>query len=220
MMTGEYQTELLGVRYLSAATYEASVTRPKNFSFLPGQRVRFSAKTIHRDYTIVSGPQEDIISLCIRHVRDGKFSGVIASASPGTQFTFTGPHGYFRYFPSEDQAVFIATGTGIAPFVSFVHDHVSDFILLHGITDPSEQYYKEKFTSAASLYIPCFSSGQPDQQNTTACFHGRVTRYLETELPSGKYHFYLCGSAGMIADSLPIIDERFPESKVFIESYA
>ncbi|RJP77827.1 MAG: hypothetical protein C4522_14085 [Desulfobacteraceae bacterium] len=220
MIHKEYKTELTGVRYLSAATYEASFTRPKNFSFLPGQRIRFSAKTIQRDYTIVSGPQDDRITLCIHHIKDGKFSGIFASTTPGTQFMFTGPHGYFRYFPSDDQAVFIATGTGIAPFVSFVHDHVRGFILLHGITGPSEQYYKEQLISAASLYIPCFSSRLPDRQNTSAGFHGRVTRYLEKNLPSGKYHFYLCGSAGMIADSLPIIDERFPESKVFIESYA
>ena len=219
MIPEKHTSRLIRATNLSPSTSEVSLTRPAGFTFLPGQRIRFLHQGLQRDYTMISGPQENQIRLCIHHVAGGQFSGILISAPEGTGFTFTGPHGYFQFAASDRQAVFVATGTGIAPFVAFVQNHVSGFILLHGVPDPAEQYYKQQLSHAASLYVPCFSriSGTHDKASTG--FHGRVTDYLEAVLPLDVYDFYLCGKPEMISDSLQIIDERFPASKVFTESY-
>lgn len=219
MIPEQYTSRLIRVATLSPSTFEVSLTRPAGFTFLPGQHIRFLHQGLQREYTIISAPHEEQIRLCIRHVEDGRFSGILVSAPEGFEFTFTGPHGYFQFVASDRQAVFVATGTGIAPFVAFAQNHVRGFILLHGIPFPAEQYYRELLSNASSLYVPCFSRIAADMPASSSGFRGRVSDYLETELPLGEYDFYLCGKAEMISDSLRIIDDRFPGSTVFTESY-
>ena len=47
---------------------------------------------------------------------------------------FTGPHGYFTFRDFRLKPVFVATGTGIAPFVSMVRAGAKGFIVLHGVS--------------------------------------------------------------------------------------
>lgn len=208
-----------GIEWLSSAAFEADLSRPGTFSFTPGQRIRFIEENIQRDYTIISSPEDPFIKLCVRHIKDGTFSTRLSNASPGDTFHITGPHGYFSYTGTKNQAVFVATGTGIAPFVSFTRHGAKGFILLHGVSGLSELYYREPLKSAAALYVPCVSSPTPGQTQDLKIYHGRVTQYIEKELPAGTYDFYLCGNGDMIADVTQLIDDRFPESKVFTESF-
>jgi len=50
-------------------------------------------------------------------------------------------------------------------------------------------------------------------------FAGRVTDYLETELPPLPYDFYLCGRSDMIRDATLLVDERFSDSYVYTEIF-
>jgi hypothetical protein len=46
-----------------------------------------------------------------------------------------------------------------------------------------------------------------------------VTDFLDTKLGPSTYRFYLCGRREMIGDAMDIIDDKFPESKVFTERF-
>lgn len=219
MMHATYSADVQKIEWLSGLAYEVTLSRPHEFSFTPGQRIRFIEESLQRDYTIISGPEDPVIKLCVRHITDGTFSPRLARALPGDTFRFTGPHGYFRYTATGHQAVFVATGTGIAPFVSFSGNHTTGFILLHGVSGPDELYYKDMLKTAAALYVPCFSSLHSEHSTQDNAFKGRVSRYIEEQLPAGTYDFYLCGNNEMIADVTEIIDARFPECKVFTESF-
>lgn len=214
-----YSTELLDRRWLTGKVFEIELTKPTWFQFAAGQRIRFLHKTIQRDYSLISTPTDSTLVLCLFNVQGGQLSPLLASANIGTRFSFTGPHGYFTYRPSERQAVFVATGNGIAPFLSMGRSGITGFTLLHGVRTSKDLYYEKFFRHTARLYVPCLSPTPNQTVPIDYAFHGRVTSYLEEKFPSGAYDFYLCGRQEMTRDVTLLVDERFPGSLVYTETF-
>jgi len=212
-----FRTTLAARRWLSKKTFEIALRRPAPFRFEPGQTIRIAFEGLERDYSPVSAPGEAVIRLCIRHVRDGKLTPFLAETGEGTPLEFSGPHGYFTFRQTARPPVFVATGTGIAPFVSMAASGISGFTLLHGVRHPDELYYRPELVAAAENYVPCLSG-----KNTGGCpgaFQGKVTRYVESRLDRKPYDFYLCGREDMIRDMTHLIDDLFPGSRLFIEIF-
>lgn len=214
-----HASEILNRRRLSEKVFEIELTRPPSFEFIPGQRISLIHETLERDYSLISTPMDPILAFCIRKVEEGIFSPILASMDIGTPLSFTGPHGYFIFRLSRRPAVFIATGTGIAPFVSMGRSGSTGFTLLHGVRMPEDLYYESFFRGIAKHYVPCLSAIQAETPQPHDAFRGRVTDYLERQLTSGSYDFYLCGRRDMIRDVTHIVDERFPGSFIYTEIY-
>jgi ferredoxin-NADP reductase len=131
----------------------------------------------------------------------------------------TGPHGHFVFQGPANPAVFVATGTGIAPFVAYCRSGVDSGLLLHGVGTADRLIYRDILRSTLGDYVPCISR-YPDKRDRPAnAFQGRVTDYLERQLKPGTYDFYLCGRGAMIRDVTALIDQRFGDSRLFIETY-
>lgn len=214
-----YRTVVITRRtWLTEAVFELALARPDDFAFSPGQFIRVIRGEAERAYTMVSGPDEGEIRLCIQRTPAGAVSPFLAKAPLGAELRLTGPHGYFVFHPSEERAVFVATGTGIAPFVSMVNagvvTGVRRFTLLQGADSPQTLYYKERFRAADCDYAPCVPGCSEG-----GIFSGRVTDYLSTKLGCGSYAFYLCGNREMIRDVTHIIDDRFPDARVYSEAF-
>lgn len=201
---------------LTEHTFEIHLSRPDGFGFTPGQRIRLKHANIERDYSLINAPDSDQLGICVRHVAGGLLSPILAKSAAGTKFQAAGPLGYFTFKPSCRKPVFAATGTGIAPFRAMTRSGITDFILLHGVRNPEELYYKDLFLQSAGQYIPCISSAAPATENH---FKGRLTAYLRRYLDPGAYDFYLCGRNDMIRDVLWLIDDRFPGSLVYTEIF-
>src|SRR6202042_3443956 len=77
---------------------------------------------IVRAYSIAS-PLEDHnrFSLCLNRVQDGFMSNFLCDMKEGDEIGCQGPFGDFILRPPLRDTVFIATGTGIAPFRSMLH---------------------------------------------------------------------------------------------------
>ena len=218
--TGPFRVEFLDRHWLSDITFEIELSRPASFEFQSGQSIRVVHQQLERDYSLVSDPADPTLGLCIRNVEDGSLTPLLAAANVGSMISFTGPHGYFTFRPSNRPPLFIATGTGVAPFVSMVRSGVKGFTLLHGVQDPSELYYETLFRTTTVSYVACLSgSTTPESPGPEDVFQGRVTEYLERNLPSGIYDFYLSGRIEMVRDVTHIVDERFPGSMVYTEIF-
>jgi benzoate/toluate 1,2-dioxygenase reductase subunit len=211
-----HSVKLLKRKWLSKKTFEIILSLPPAFAFKPGQRISLSLEGQERDYSIVSAPLESELTLCIRRVAGGELSALLSVADIGKTLSVNGPHGYFTYNPSPRPAVFVATGTGIAPFCSMARSGISGFTLLHGVGLPEDLYYACHFRPVARKYIPCLTDAKKLPANA---FRGRVTEYLERNLIPGAYDFYLCGRSEMIRDVTLLIDERFPQSLVYSELF-
>jgi ferredoxin-NADP reductase len=99
--------------------------RPEEpFEFVPGQYARISYEDEEpRVYSIASSPNRDEIELCIRRVPGGELTPDLCdSITEGDELFVRGPYGdeFMLQDPSERDLVFIATGTGAAPFKSMI----------------------------------------------------------------------------------------------------
>jgi NAD(P)H-flavin reductase len=211
-----YVAALLKRRWLSKKTFEITISLPPGFEFKPGQRINLSSDEHERDYSIISAPGESVLELCIRNVAGGKLSALLSVADTGTSLSVSGPYGYFTFKPSPHSAVFVATGTGIAPFCSMARSGISGYTLLHGVSLQEDLYYASLFQQSAKNYIPCLTKAKKLPADS---FQGKVTEYLEQHLAPQVYDFYLCGRREMIRDVTLLIDERFPGSLVYTELF-
>jgi ferredoxin-NADP reductase len=211
-----YSKPLIERNWLSKRAFEIVFERPADFNFQPGQRIQVFQKDIERDYSLVSAPSDRHLALCIRNIEGGAMSSVLSSIEVGTQIAFAGPFGYFVFQSVRRKAIFVATGTGIAPFCCMLRAGISDVTLLHGVRNPQELYYATEIRQSARHYVACLSE---PENNHSDFFSGRVTDYLQKELARGIYDFYLCGGGEMIRDVILLVDERFPGSYIYTEPF-
>ncbi len=211
--------EMVARNILALGICEVRFRRPPQLTFVPGQFMEFVVGDITRDYTMVSAPQDPTLDFCIGIVPGGRFSETIQRAIIGSRFQLFGPSGHFIFHRAKNPAVFVATGTGVAPFVAFCRSGVKEALLLHGAGSPDRLVYGETLRSGVSRYVPCISRLSEKERETIDCHPGRVTDFLEKELPVGAYDFYLCGRRDMIRDATAIIDRRFDGSRLFVEPY-
>ena len=98
-----------------------------SFEFKAGQFVTIMAKTDQkksaRSYSIASLPsQKDYVELIIKRVEEGFVSNYLGDRVPGDDLQVIGPAGTFEVMEPKQNVVFVATGTGIGPFVPMVQD--------------------------------------------------------------------------------------------------
>lgn len=218
-MLGRYTVQLTAKRRLCTDTEELTFERPPGLSVQAGQKIRFFQNDMARDYTLINAPDQNELAVCVRRVDRGRFSPAATRAAIGTAFQISAPFGYFTYQPSPRTAVFVATGTGIAPFVAFSRSGVRGFTLLHGVKSVAALYYSRELTDAARTYVACISDPPAPAGKRENLFSERVTHYLEEHLPAGSYDFYLCGRSEMIEEATRILDQRFPAALVYTEQF-
>src|SRR5437016_198438 len=97
------------------------------FGFVAGQWLSFKqtmpdGEEITRAYSIASPPEDNNkFALCLNRVQDGFMSNFLCDMKEGSEIGCQGPFGDFILRPPLRGTIFIATGTGIAPFRSMLH---------------------------------------------------------------------------------------------------
>lgn len=205
------------IKQLSDASYILSFDR-NNLKFRPGQHLVAGLPGTRelREYSIYSGTANDKLELLIREVEDGKVSKKLKDLSPGEELQIKGPFGFFLYNAinySGKKFLFLASGTGIAPFHSFISSYPeADYTLIHGIRTSNEAYGKEDYREGR--YISCTSRDEGGD------YHGRLTTYLRETTIDTNSMVYLCGNSNMIHEAIEILkDKNIAESNIYTEVY-
>ncbi|MGD9210141.1 MAG: FAD-binding oxidoreductase [Desulfobacteraceae bacterium] len=222
LVSKTFKIQLKTKKALGDDYFELIFSRPENFDYIAGQRIRFIEENLERDYSLISIPSDTEIKIYFRLIPGGRFSPKLIQANIGNSFTITGPHGHFRYYSSPRKAIFIATGTGLAPFVAFARSKVEGVTLLHGIRDTKDLHYDDLFVTRGFNYITCLTNLTKENVPTkdgVKIYSGNVGNYLSECLPKENYDFYVCGSSAMIRDVTHIIDRLFPDAYLFYEAF-
>ncbi len=205
------------VRDLCEGTYVLRFSR-NGMNFRPGQHLvaGLHGTSESREYSIYSGVDDDYLEILIREVEEGIVSKKLRRLSKGDIIDISGPYGYFMYNsqpPSFKKLIFIASGTGIAPFHSFARSFPdANYKIIHGIRNVDEAYDREHL--ASGRYITCTS------RDDSGDFHGRLTSYLHTASFDRDVLIYLCGNSNMILNSMDILQEKgFSQSQMYTEVY-
>lgn len=196
--------KVLKIRHLTDHAYVLQLERD-GFQFTPGQCVNIGLTdgAVNREYSTYSGINDDYLEFLIKEVQDGLVSPKLKKLKPGDQVQLDGAYGLFTLKEPGNTKLkytFIATGTGIAPFHTFVKSYPHlNYQIIHGIRYTNEQYDKNDYTKGK--YIACVS------QEKGGDFHGRITDYLAKNQPDPTRIYYLCGNADMINDVYDILRE-------------
>lgn len=210
--------EILEMRHLNESTFVVKLEK-NNLSFKAGQHINVGpANSIHtREYSIYSGEHDDYLEILVKEVTDGFISPVLKKQLPGNMLVVEEPVGYFSLpvkINPDEKLLFIASGTGISPFHSFIKSNPNlDYTLLHGIRDNTEKYEDSFYETAR--YIPCTSRQKNDDS-----YFGRVTHYLEEHPVSPNTRCFLCGNSSMIHDVYDILENQgVPSEMIHAEVY-
>lgn len=205
------------VRHLTNSTYVIRMDRG-GMQFIAGQNLNLgiAGDVEKRDYSIYSGEKDNYLEVLVKEVEDGLVSKQMKSLQPGDQLEVDGPFGFFTLKPEEitsKKYLFIASGTGIAPFHSIAQSHPKlNLKLIHGIRNSNEAYEKEHYQSGR--YISCVTKDDKGD------FKGRVTEYLKVNPVDKDTLCYLCGNVNMIYDAFDVLKEQgIPSGNLHAEVY-
>lgn len=190
----------------------------KTHSFVPGQVVGLSLSPEEEPklYSIASGSREDEVRILFNVVPEGSLTKKLFRLNEGDHLYVTEPFGSF--YGKAGKAYWIASGTGLAPYLSMLHSGLGkDKKLIHGGRTLDSFYFEEELKDYfGENYIRCCS-----QEKGNAVYEGRLTAYLRQQdrLPA-DHDYYLCGSAEMVSETRDIlIDKGVPFNNIIAEIY-
>ena len=210
-----------GVRRLSASAYVLRLERGE-LAFEPGQYVTLglAGSTARREYSVYSGRGDPFLEVLIKEVEGGSVSRQLARLAPGAVLDCDGPFGYFTIPAARrgEPLLFIASGTGIAPFRSFARSYPGlEYRILHGVRTASERYDSTEYP--AERYLSCLSR-VPAAAVPRHSYQGRVTDYLREHPVAPGTACYLCGNSEMIFAAFDILKKQgIAGADLFAEVY-
>ena len=208
-----FVSRVLAARRLSPTGHELVLERG-GIRFRAGQLLLVHGRELQeeRSYTICTGEQDEALAIVFRMIPGGRLSPWLAALRAGDPVEISAPYGEFTLRDPGRTAVFVATGTGIAPARAFHRTYPDlDLRIVHGVRAAEDLFYRDEFRGRP--YHPCLS--QED-----GAFRGRVTDFCAAHpFPAGA-HYYLCGANAMFYDMRDVLARRgVPSEQVFTEAY-
>ena len=218
------------VRSVSPSAYVLRIERG-DMKFQPGQYLNLgeAGSTNVREYSIYSGVEDPFLEVLIKEIDGGSVSRLLRRAQPGQVLQCDGPFGFFTLnneLPKR-RLLFVASGTGISPFHSFVSSRRQlDYLLLHGVRSVAECYDRTAYD--ATRYVACVSRREPDSDSESdidasiaaATFHGRVTDYVRQHPVGEGTRCYVCGNSEMIFEIFDLLKRQgIPSAEISAEVY-
>ena len=190
----------------------------RSFNFTAGQVIGIALQENgpRRLYSICSGEEEEEIKILYNVIDEGYLTPRLSDLEAGDTIWITEPRGEFTC--SQEPAVWIATGTGIAPFYSMLKSGLArNKTLIHGNSFLEQFHFYDEFQEAlGEAYTRCCS-----REHDPEVYHGRVTAYIE-DLPdvNPALKYYLCGSAEMVVETRDLlISKGIPFDHIISEIY-
>lgn len=205
------------VRNLSDSAYIIRFDR-NDMDFTPGQHITLGlpGDTQIREYSIYSPNNVDYLEVLVKEVEDGLVSKRLKRVKKGDILKVDGPFGFFTLDSKnllQKEYLFIATGTGIAPFHSIAKSLQGlNYKILHGIRFGAEKYESHEYKNGN--YISCTS------RDNLGNFQGRVTDYLASKSINSDTLVYLCGNYEMIQSVYDLLTNKgFSPDNIRTEVY-
>jgi len=203
MLDSQYKVH--SIKHLTDSTYILRFDR-NGMEFTPGQHLTLGMMEDKqlREYSIYSPNNVDYLEVLIKEVEEGHVSKRLKKLNKGDSVNVEGPFGFFtadKNKLSTHKFLFIASGTGIAPFHSMIKSNEEiDYSIIHGVRYGEEQYASEDYP--AERYVGCTS------RDNGGNFNGRVTDYLRQNDIDSNTLVYLCGNYEMIHEVYDILTSK------------
>lgn len=232
---------------MSTSTYNATVTARSDLTealaffqvrpddppkpFVPGQYFTLGLlsqdKLVLRPYSVASSARRiaDGYELFIRLIPNGALTPLLFDSVEGDRISIRGPKGRFSLAAGDERLhLFVATGCGIAPFISMLRtlrdDHATRrIVLLHGVSYTRELAYRLFLEDLAAdparrcTYVPTVSRPKAPENAEWRGSVGRVEAILPTvweklRLDARDSVAYICGNPDMTLGVRQLLTDR------------
>jgi len=227
---------LLDVHSLTPSLFTLRTTRDPGFRFRAGQFARLGVtkadgSTVWRAYSMVSSPHDEFLEFFSIVVPGGEFTSELSRLEVGdTLLVDRQAFGYLtldRFVDGRDLWL-LATGTGLAPFLSILQDFevwekFERIILVYSVREARELAYRDLieglvrrdylFEFAHKLqFVPTVTResypGALNGRITTLIENGELERAAGVALTPDHSRVMLCGNPQMIDDTRKVLKLR------------
>jgi ferredoxin/flavodoxin---NADP+ reductase len=227
---------LLEVQTLTPNLFTLRTSRDPGFRFTAGQFARLGVRKpsgciVWRAYSMVSAPHDEFLDFFSIVVPDGEFTSELSRLAVGDELLVDKQaFGFLTLdrFPDGRDLWLLATGTGIAPFLSILQDfeawqRFERIILVYSVREARELAYQQLIAELPQrdyleglgsklLYLPVVT-----REQTPGALHGRITTLIENgeleraadlQLAPEHSRIMLCGNPQMIEDTRAVLKAR------------
>jgi ferredoxin--NADP+ reductase len=227
---------LLEVQTLTSNLFTLRTTRDPGFRFTAGQFARLGVRKpsgciVWRAYSMVSAPHDEFLDFFSIVVPDGEFTSELSRLSVGDELLVEKQaFGFLTLdrFPDGRDLWLLATGTGIAPFLSILQDfeawqRFERIVLVYSVRQQRELAYQQLIADLPRreyleglgdklTYVPVVT-----REEVPGALHGRITQLIETgeleraaglALSPEHSRIMLCGNPQMIEDTRAVLKTR------------
>jgi ferredoxin--NADP+ reductase len=235
--------QVTGVRHWTDRLFSFTTTRDPGFRFANGHFTmlglqRDDGRPLLRAYSIASANYEDELEFFSIKVPDGPLTSRLQNIKVGDEVLVsrkpTGTLVVDHLLPGR-HLYLLATGTGLAPFISIIKDpetyqRFDKVILAHGCRYAADLAYQQTITEELPnngyfgedvkeklLYYPTVTREEFSNSGrlTALIDSGKLFRDLHMPEPNPQDdRFMLCGSPAMLKDTCALLDSRgFAETR-------
>ena len=200
-----------------------------SLGFEAGQFVRIAldmeegneGSRVARPFSMVNPPGDPVLEFYGIVVPEGPLSPRLARLAPGdTLYVASNPAGFLvlSEVPPADTLWLVATGTGIAPFLSILRTEAPwlryrNVVLVHAVRHARELVYREEITKIHNLRYVTFVSreaapGSLAGRIPAAVRDGRLEAAAGLRLSPETSQVMLCGNPDMLKDTTAALLER------------
>jgi Na+-transporting NADH:ubiquinone oxidoreductase subunit F len=236
----EYRGVVERIRDLTHDIKELRIrlVEPREIKFTAGQYVqlmapayRGSPEPVYRAYSVSSPPSDNhAIELIIRLVPGGICTTwVFNYLKEGDEVTLNGPYGEFRLTDSDGEMIWIAGGSGMAPFWGIVRPMVEESnprqgTYFFGALAVRDLFLLDEFREVEQKlpnfrFVPALSA--PAQGDDWDGETGLITEVVARHVADGSSaEAYLCGSGGMIQAACKVLEQKgITEERQYYDSF-
>ena len=185
---------------------ELRINPREDINFLPGQYMKLRYKNIERSYSISAYDRsKKNVSFLIKRYEDGEMSRILFDGIVKIDdlIQLNGPFGTFHFnFDNNKNVIFLATGTGIAPFISILSDmnekRAKQKVFLFWGNRTQKDFFK--LPNYENLDIKFYKV--LSRENIQGFKHGYIQDVMANTISDlENYVFYACGSNQMVEDA-------------------
>jgi ferredoxin-NADP reductase len=186
-----------------------------------------------RSYSIASTPdaaRPDRFEVAVTRVEGGPTSEALHALAPGATIEIEGPEGHFvrRVAERAHPALFVATGTGLAPLRAMLAEDVRDadgppLVLLFGCRTPHDLLWREELhdwqRACPRFVLHVTLSRAPPEWRGLVGYVQRHAHGLVQSIPHA--HAYVCGLSAMVDDVVRLLEREggLPRAALHYEVY-
>ncbi|CAI3159816.1 Flavodoxin/ferredoxin--NADP reductase [Acinetobacter oleivorans] len=243
--------KVLSVHRWTPTLFSFTMTRPAHFKFTAGQFARIGLKVgeelVVRAYSVVSSPFDETLEFFSIVVPDGAFTSNLQHLKVGDELYLEKiPYGYLtlaRYQqPLPHDLWLLATGTGLAPFLSMLQDFdtwskYQKINLVYSVRTAAELAYVDRIQEIAETFgeghigfkfisiITRDPSAQLHDRLPVLIENGELEKVAGIELSPATSHVMLCGNPEMVDDTKDALKRcgltmnRRGEGNIAVENY-